>query len=395
VPNLDINSSKIAQKPFRVLVIRLSSMGDIIQCSVVPQALRQALLQKYPDAKIDWLVRSDFFELARSIFGVDQIISVDRKNGWRGLVATTQTIEKNEYQLIYDAHNNLRSHLLIFILRARFLFGFFRFIGLQRRPTWPALLRRSKFRLRRFLLFRFRVNLFPKPFRGAESFLSPLLSLGVSADYPQEAAATLTLPPQNLPDISQTKRFPVIGLAPSAAWQNKTWPEEHFAKMISILTAKLPGAQLRIYGGPQDELCARLANQTSSEDTKSAPGKIVNLAGKLTVQQSLQDLSGCDIFIGNDTGLTHAADQMGLKTLVIMGPTAFGYPSRQSSMAIEIPLKCRPCSKDGRDPCSNKILKKCLVDISAESVADRVLDLVAKLTIAKNRVFASTPGHLQ
>ena len=59
----------------KVLIIRFSSFGDIVQCSAVVELIRQ----KYPDAQIDWVTRSEFDFLVKLISHVKHVWSFNTK----------------------------------------------------------------------------------------------------------------------------------------------------------------------------------------------------------------------------------------------------------------------------------------------------------------------------
>jgi ADP-heptose:LPS heptosyltransferase len=70
------------------------------------------------------------------------------------------------------------------------------------------------------------------------------------------------------------------------------------------------------------------------------------------------------------------AESLGKNVVALIGPTPFGYPSRAESVVVEVPLWCRPCSKDGSGPCINFKFQKCMKDITPERVFDLVKNQV-------------------
>jgi ADP-heptose:LPS heptosyltransferase len=333
----------------RLLIIRFSSFGDLIQASGVPEAFCQA----HPGAEIDWLARADFADLLDSHPKINRVISFPRSQGIGGLLRLAWKLaEPNSYTHVYDAHNNVRSFvvLAVFFLRSAF--------GLLSGDRPPQFARRPKSRLKRWLFFRLRLRTFPMPFRGAESFHRPLSKWGIPPSVPAgpQFRTTAQLPPEVFEVIERLPR-PLIAAAPSAAWEMKRWPLEHWKKLIGLL----PEAGFALLGGPEDAFLEELAAE--------APGRVANLAGRLSLAQSASLLQLANLVIANDTGILHVADQMERPTLALIGPTAFGYPSHKTSEALEIELPCKPCSKDGRGGCSNSIYQRCLVELSPERVA--------------------------
>ncbi len=339
----------------RLLIIRFSSFGDIVQALGAPVIFRKA----FPDAEIDWLVREDFAGLIDSQPTVDRVISLQRKSGFFDLVQLAQKLANTPYTHIYDAHSSLRSKTLLIIYR---MVRTIRRLRFRRESVSTKICVRSKNRFRRFLFFRFHADVLPRPFRGAESFLWPLQKWGLRDEIPRHPVfqATATLSKEVQARIDALPR-PRVALAPSAAWPMKRWPIESWAKLID----NLKHVQFILLGGPEDTFLKDLENL--------APGRVCNLAGQISLVDNSAVLSQADLVIAGDTGLLHLADQMERPTLALIGPTAFGYPSHASSKVLEVDLPCKPCSKDGRGGCRNKIYQKCLKDLTAENVAGEVL----------------------
>lgn len=328
----------------KLLIVRLSSFGDILQA----QACLSTVYKHSPDASVDWLVRSDFAELLKNQ-PVRKVISLERKNGFLGLLALIWKLSSENYTHIYDAHNNLRSFWIRNLVPL--------FIVLRRRSL-PKVLVRSKNRWRRFLFFKLRRPVFKMPFRGSSSFLEPLRAWGMDPTFLQKphwqtSAALPMIPPKDY-----------IALAPSAAWATKRWPADLWKKLIELM----PQHHFVVLGGPQDAFCKEIADV--------APSRVTNWAGKLTLRESTAAVALARLTISGDTGLLHAADQLRVPNIGLIGPTAFGYTSQSTSVILETELSCKPCSKDGRDRCTNAVFQKCLRDISPELVAKTALQIL-------------------
>ena len=330
-------------QPERILIIRFSSLGDIIQCSPLPTLIRR----KHPRAHIIWLTREDLAQVVELIEGVDEIWTIPRSRNplqlWRVLLKTLRSVSH-----VYDVHNNLRSNLLFVALRiVRVACG------------RPHLLQRSKERWKRFLFFKFHRRVFETPFRASVNFAKPLTHWDVTLDGIRKLPATLKKKHQS--HGSKLR----IGLVPGAAWSKKIWPTESFLEFVE----NWPEAEFIVLGGAKDEICFEIE--------KRLPHRVHNFAGKLKLSESIGKLAECHLVVGNDTGLLHAADHLGIRSVFIIGPSAFGYPLRETSSVAEVQLDCKPCSKDGRGPCVNAVYKKCLQDVRASDVraqANRLLE---------------------
>lgn len=324
-----------------------------MQVSPVSAAFRA----RFPDSTVDWLTRSDFAELLLNVPNLNEIFAFDRKLGFLPLIRLAWRLSERPYTHIYDAHNNLRSRLVCGIFKIR---GFLK-ISQGKKP--PALIRRSKERLKRFLLFKFRRNLLPSPYRGSDSFLWPLQAWEISSKQPGGAqfrsrAETMEGVLNKLGAELSTLKRPWVIACPSAAWEMKRWPVNHWIKLIK----KLPESIIFL-GGNEDLFINELS--------EVAPERTRNFAGRLSLLESSALIELSDLVISADTGLLHVADQMEKPALALIGPTAFGYPSRATSEVLEIELHCKPCSKDGRGMCRNELYQRCMIDITPEKVAER------------------------
>ncbi len=349
----------------KLLIIRFSSFGDIVQAIAVPQAF----LNAHPEATVDWLTRSDFASLLRQQPTISKVIPYSRDEGLLGLIRLAISISREGYTHVYDAHANLRSGLVMTILRFMAIFELMkgRSVSFAKRP---------KDRWRRFLFFKFRRQTLPRPFRGADSYHRPLSKWGLASVVPagpQFQLKDIDLPNYVVSDLLRLReRFDsVVTLAPSAAWEMKRWPIEHWKELLTDIS----NAGFLLLGGKEDTFLEELAALD--------PSRILNLAGRLTLDQSSAILLQSDLVIANDTGLLHVADQMERPTIALIGPTAFGYPSHVTSVALERPLYCQPCSKDGSGNCVNSLYKRCLVELTVGSVVSEARKVLARVEVRR------------
>jgi ADP-heptose:LPS heptosyltransferase len=272
------------------------------------------------------------------------VISLSRRDGLSGLIRLAFELSRSDYTHIYDAHSNLRSSLFVMMMRV-----------LSWRSRFVV---RPKSRVRRFLFFKFRMrSVLPRPFRAADSYHRPLAKWGlpeVVPDGPQFHVSPGTLP--SLPE-----RF--IALAASAAWEMKRWPVEHWQELIRLM----PENSFVLLGGPGDSFLSKLEGP-----------RVSNLAGRLSLVETSRVIAAASLVISNDTGSLQVADQMERPTIALIGPTAFGYPSHATSIYLEKPLWCQPCSKDGRGGCVNDLYKRCLVELTPQSVAAKARALIGE-----------------
>lgn len=333
----------------KVLIIRFSSFGDVTQALSLPAKLREMTARDAGD--VHWVTRQDMAPLLEGHPDLTRVWTLDRRRGLSGLWALIRDLKKERFTHIYDAHNNLRSHLISWCLRPPW--------ALTRIWDPPFFVRKSQKRWKRFLLFRFHWNTYEMPFSGQRDLLEPLRAWGLDRRLPPAPQIFVPGPVlEKTQSLLQAAGFAgdFVALAPSAAFPLKRWPLSHFRDLI----LQNPDRRFVCLGGPEDMFIAELV--------AAAPERVLNLAGRLSLQESVAVVSGARGLITNDTGLLHVGEQLGKKTIALMGPAPFGFPSRESTRILQLELSCRPCSKHGQGPCVNEKFHRCLVDITPSQV---------------------------
>ncbi len=336
----------------KILIIRLSSIGDVLQCMSVIGGIKK----KFPDAEIHWFARKDIAPILQLDSRITKIWSFDKKRGLKGLWQMTYQLKKEKFTHIYDAHSNIRSN----IIKLRLCPFWKRWLGIA-----PLFALRSKERINRILLFKFGINKFPKPFRGMISFQKPIEKWGIK-EFPTQSA-TWIFPTANIEKVAQLVPDELqerICLVPSAAWELKRWPVPYWQELIECM----PHRKFVVIGGPKDDFCQDIS--------ATAPERVINLAGKVSLMDSCFVVYKAALTISADTGFIHAADLFGKKGIFLAGPTAFGFPTGNQIQIMEEELPCRPCTKDGRGKCSQNIQKKCLMALTPQMVAQTAKTLL-------------------
>ena len=344
----------------RILIIRFSSLGDVVKCTALPRLIKAA----FPDARITMLTASDYLELIADNPHLDQAIGLNRREGRAGFNRLVARLRKAPFDLIVDVHHSLRSRLLGLYLRGRRT-------------------RYSKRSLQRFLLLNFRINAYSEPMGKEVDFLEGLKPYGVRDDdqgtelHLGRVAADERMRGRMAAELDQIARWrkaglPVVGIAPIAAWDLKRWPLESFRELMRSY-ARETGGGLLIFGGPGDEDAHGLVNGLEPH--------ALSLVGRTSHLESAYFASLTDVVVANDTGMTHLAEAVGTDVVTLFGPTSreLGYfPVRSTSRALELPLPCRPCTRMGEGACGHPLHKACLVGITPQAVLSEVRSMIAR-----------------
>ena len=325
-----------------ILLVRLSSLGDILLMTPLLNLLRTAC----PQAQIDVLVKAEYRDLLRSHPGIHRLLTFDSR---QSLLRTLRGLRADRYDLALDLHCTPRSQLLLRGLRAR------------RKLTY------NKQVLRRALLVRLGWNTLRRVTPVPELYAAPLRRLGLTGQLgtpsmhldPESTEAMQAQIAHSLPDAPDQ---PLLAVAPGARWPTKRWPVERFAAVAQAL-AREKRAAVVILGGPDE---AQLA--CTLGDRLDVP--VVNGAGSLSLMHSAALLSRCRLLISNDSGLMHMAAALRVPVVAIFGPTVqeFGfYPFQTRAEVVSEPLPCRPCSTKGSMRCPRGH-HACMQDISSDRV---------------------------
>lgn len=272
--------------------------------------------------------------------GIDKIWSFDSLKGFFELIKLGSLLRKQKFDLVYDAHSNIRSRILRLIL----LFSFKKYV------------KRSKQRYKRFLLFNFRKNLFTKPYKASQSFLAPLYRLKLFKNLSYESI-NINFDDHISKKVEQCIRFNnYVVIAPSAAWKKKRWPIDKWEEVI----LKSPNLNFVILGGKEDIFCQKFEEKS--------PKNVQNLCGEINLIESFYVIKKSKCIVSGDTGMIHMADLLNHPGVLLIGPTAFGETSSPNIKILKSDLSCMPCSKDGSGGCSQDIYQKCMKEISSKQV---------------------------
>lgn len=336
----------------KILIIRLSSIGDIILTTPLIRAVRQ----KYPQAQIDFLIKSQFKSLLTHNPHISRLITFDKVSN--DIKSIKEVIKNNKYDWIIDIHRNFRSYYLTSGVGAKLV------------------TRHKKYIIKRQLLVWLGINVFSEKKPVLERYFEAVRGLGVKYDeqgtevFYSENHMALVNDLMVKEGCDENGR--IIVICPGASFANKRWLPERLAVVGDELAYK-ENAQIVLLGGPEDkELC----------DTVRAKMRInaFNFAGKLSLLGSTAMLSKAIMAISNDTGLMHLAQSQNVPVVAIFGPTTeeLGYfPIPNRSVVVQANVGCRPCTHNGLDKCPKGHFK-CMDDISTDTVVEVSHELLTK-----------------
>jgi heptosyltransferase-2 len=311
----------------RILIIRLSSLGDIVLTTPVLRLLRE----NWPSARIDFVVKSEFQDVLRGHPCVDRLLLVNtnRESVWH----TIRQLRETHYDLVLDLHRTWRSFWLYHCSRTKHRLSY------------------RKYTLRRALLVYLKWNTLRHTAPIPERYALPLRRLGVEMPLPRpevhvDAASVVALE-QFLPAIGgQVVPQRMIAVAPGARWKTKQWPVARFAVVAQELATRHE-ATIILLGDRHDCPLVDLFRQHLAVP-------VIDAVGRLPLMQTAALLQRCRLLLCNDSGLMHLATALRVPVVAVFGPTvkAFGfYPFQAVAQVVSHPLPCRPCTTKGTDHC--------------------------------------------
>ncbi len=160
---------------------------------------------------------------------------------------------------------------------------------------------------------------------------------------------------------------PIVALHPGSGGRKKCWPVENFVSLALHLKKEME-AQLLVVSGPADEEVAKYLLNNFLLVGASASGGLVPLLN-LPLPKLAALLEKCNLFVGNDSGITHLAVATGTNTLALFGPTdpAIWGPRGKCVKIIRGKVACSPCSSEERGRCQRPI---CMEAISPREVIE-------------------------
>lgn len=349
--------------PARILIIKPSSLGDIVHAVPAFNALRR----RFPAAAISWLVFEEFAGILEGLPGLDGVIVAGRRGGWREVL---RVVHERRFDLAVDLQGLLRSGWL------------------ARGSGAPIRVGLSDAREGAGLFYTHRVPVPRRTMHAVERYGLAAEALGGRFD---PADGTLPVTPAAKERVDKVLReagiqdgVPLVGLAPGGRWKTKRWPPERFALAGREIRSRLGAAVVVIGSAGEVGLCEAVAG--------AIPGG-VSLAGRTVVS----DLAGLavrlDALLTNDCGFMHVAAAMRVPVAAVFGPTdpdavgphvpvgdqsGFGPRSRfgnrgtgrGAARVLRAAVPCGPCR---RRTCWHLT---CLERIGAGEAADAVASLV-------------------
>ncbi len=320
--------------PSRILIVKPSALGDVIQALPVATGLKR----HWPQARIDWIINDAYQDLLAGHPAIDRLVLYPRKR-WKSPLCFPEVwrwardLRQQQYDLVIDLQGLLRSGLMTAATKSP------RRIGLKS----------AREGARHF----YTEQIDDYPLAAAERYLCALEHLGIA---PQRFDFQLQ-PTAPLPDALASRTGRYIILHPYSRWHTKLWPWRNYQAVIN----QMPQHHFVVLGeGPWFPI---------------EGANLTDLRGRLNLSTLMTVLAKAQAVLSTDSGPAHLAAALEVPTLVLFGATDWHRtkPAGRKVKVLTHDVFCAPCLKRR---CYRDVPMECLTGISADSVVSQLLMLL-------------------
>jgi heptosyltransferase-1 len=336
-----------------ILIIKPSSLGDIVMALPALSALHRS----FPDAKISWLVRTEFAPLLKNHPDLSEVILFDRKflgqawynpRAFAALISLIRKLRRGKFDAVLD------------------LQGLFRTAAFSWLSGCPKRFGMADAREFGHIFYTRKIAQDKDSIHLVDYYLKIVHSAGASA-----AGVRFSLPIDSAA-VGQVERLlkangidsPYAVFVPTSARENKCWPAENFAALADRVSKDF-GLSIIATGAPSEKDAVEALRS-------KAKVPIANFAGATSITELVALLNGAKLAVSNDTGPGHIAAALGVPVVLIFGPTnpARVHPYNRPDCAVAVEPDSRGLKADSYDPKHN--IKAITVDEVYQKVREQL-----------------------
>lgn len=349
----------ILQEFRRILIIRLSGIGDVVHTLPLLGALRK----RYPHAYIAWLVQRKAEGILTGHPYLDEVITFDRERWICRLWPLIKRLRNRRFDLVVDAHGQFRSGLFAYMTGAKTRLGFDAKDGKEFNS----------------LFINFKAPPFPEYWHSVERYLGLAGVLGAQIEE-REFLIQIGEPEKEyverfLKEEGINKGEFIIALNPGSSWKSKIWPSKNYARLADILIRKFKCKALLLWGPGEEGLI---------ESISSAMEEKPIIAPRTDLKELAFLISRCTLFIGSDSAPLHIASSFPVPSIGLYGPTdpRRNGPYGPENVAVKKDLSVLPCRRKGCRKCK---AQDCMELITVEEVVEQVENKMKDLEVIGNK----------
>jgi lipopolysaccharide heptosyltransferase I len=335
-----MRNPKLTALPKKILVIKPSSLGDVVHSLPFLSALRES----FPRAEIHWVIAKGLEDILTGHPMINKVWVIN-KDMWKKLSHIRSSLHElrvfrkglreERYDIVVDLQGLLRSGIIALSTGSSLRVGF----------------QEAREGSRLFYTHRIKGG---KDVHAVDRYLKIAAFLGCSVDdvcfpLPLYARSSLINSYSLL-----SNNYAVI--APGARWKTKRWPPEKFGELASLLPFNA------VVVGSKGDL------DYSNKVVVLSKGKALSLTGKTSLKELIEVIRGARFFVSNDSGPMHIAAALGIPVFAIFGPTnpVRTGPYGRGHTVIRGDVSCAPCY---RRTCDNL---RCMEKLPVEKVLEAI-----------------------
>ncbi|MCD5391064.1 lipopolysaccharide heptosyltransferase II [candidate division NPL-UPA2 bacterium] len=349
-----VNNQPVGEKPQRILIVKLGSIGDVVHTLPTLNALRE----KFPGMHIAWLVEPKAKDILTGHPALDEVIVFERTRSATKTIASffkvIRKLRRNRYDAVLELQGSLKGALLAWLSGSPVRLGF---KAGSSRVEWVSTIfsnvkvteGSASHILERNLNFAkrlgagndeicFNINIGEQESKYIESFLK---SNGIEG-----------------------KR--IIILHPGVTWSTKRWPSERYSELADRIKSDFEDVDVVLTYGPGEKLLVKEVCRLS----KSSP----IISCPTTLGQLIALLAKCQTMVSSDTGPLHIAAALGKRVIGLYGPidSTRNGPYGDGNFVVKKDLACLPC---WRKKCKSL---SCMKGIAVSEVLEKVTAVLHK-----------------
>jgi heptosyltransferase-2 len=299
----------------RILIIQTAFLGDVILSTSVVNSIKA----QYPEAQVDLLVKKGNEGLVLGHPNLNRVLIFDKSRKWRDILRLVRANRATRYDFIINLHRFASSGLIAVLSQTKT-------IGFNKNP-----------------LSRFYTLKLPHPISKGIHEIDRNFTLIAALGVKHLVKPSIVPSEEAVQKVTKYQETPYVCFAPASVWATKQLPME---KWVELSEKQDP--IIYLLGGPND--------RTRCETIKTqSPARTVNLAGELSLMESVALMKGAVRNYVNDSGPLHFASAVNAPVTAYFCSTVtdfgFGPLSDDSEVKEVTGLTCRPCGLHGKKEC--------------------------------------------
>jgi heptosyltransferase-2 len=299
----------------RILIIQTAFLGDVILATSVVNSIKA----QYPEAQVDLLVKKGNELLVLGHPNIHRVLTFDKSRKWRDILRLVRANRAARYDFIVNLHRFASSGLIAVLSQTKT-------IGFDKNP-----------------LSRFYTLKLPHPISKGIHEIDRNFTLIAALGVKHLVKPSIVPSEDAMKNVREYQETPYVCFAPASVWATKQLPMEKWVEL-----SKKQDHLIYLLGGPSDHaLCETIKTLI--------PGRTVNLAGELSLMESIALMKGAVRNHVNDSGPLHFASAVNAPVTAYFCSTVtdfgFGPLSDDSEVKEVTGLACRPCGLHGKKEC--------------------------------------------